>query len=395
MTGAMSGRIFWGLVLASAVGRLVFAGGVVWAVNKWREEIAADVDPFAPRFPLAAGSATIPASEELDASRDTFIWMWVIVALLVVSAIHSLYAYFARPSTSLSGVVDWGQRRVDEERRREAAAGIDAGPGPNAGAASNSNQQQQQQQQARPRVIDENRPTVYGASSREGRREKRRKAPTPPHPPPPLLPFLPLPPVFPHSPPAEIGITPDDDDPFGMRAEDELEIEEKELIERASAGPNAPVKPRRIPIALSQILFGFITASVAVAMATTPSDWILPYDAEEGKPLAYLLASAQTRRATAFLIRFMAVIKLSTCFYPALVVAEDGRLRTIINARTYTIMGLMPVCWLAGFWGSGVYYGVGWATGLFFIVDELVGLFLTFLELMWSIRTWMTRQKAD
>jgi hypothetical protein len=40
MTGTMSGRVFWSLVLASSIGRLVFAGGVVWAVNLWREEIA-------------------------------------------------------------------------------------------------------------------------------------------------------------------------------------------------------------------------------------------------------------------------------------------------------------------------------------------------------------------
>jgi hypothetical protein len=360
-----------------------------------------DVDPFAARFPLPTGAKVVPGQEELDGAHDTFVWMWVIVALLVVSAIHSLYAYFARPSAGLASAVNWGQQRVDDGHRREHEAGIDAGAGatgPNGAAASNEAQQQQQQQPPHACVGREppDRLRCVKENARAALFPRETTTPFAPAVTPSSLPLCPPSPPLPPPPPfprTELGITPDDDDPFGMRAEDELEIEERELLERAAG---APVKPRRIPIALSQIVFGFLTASVAVAMATAPSDWILPMDAGEGKPLAYLLATASSRRATAFLIRFMAVVKLSTCFYPVLVVAEDGRLRTVMNARTYTIAGLIPVCWLAGWFSAdSTYYGVGWATGLFFIVDELVGLFLTYLELAWSVRTWLTRQKRD
>jgi hypothetical protein len=221
-------------------------------------------------------------------------------------------------------------------------------------------------------------------------------APTPSHlshsPPPPLpspLPPSPFPP--PLIPRAELGLIFDENDAFGVRLEDDLDEDEQRLIANMS---NTATRVRKVPVAISQILFAAASAFMAVGMATTPADWVLTRDFGPGTQLHSVLGSVPSRRTAAFLIRLMGVTKMAACFYPALVVAEDGRFRSTFTTRFYTILAIIPCCMLAGWFGYGSMTGVGWASAFFYITDELLGLLFSLLELIWSIRRWAIKNKA-
>jgi hypothetical protein len=128
-SGAMSRRMFYSITLASAIGKLLFAGGAAWAVSTLREDIQKNRDPFGDKYP--ALDPSIPAlsmDEELAHARDTFIWLWAIIALLVVSALHGIYAFLARPKQTMSVEArDWVERRQAEERLR---GGVGMSPRP-------------------------------------------------------------------------------------------------------------------------------------------------------------------------------------------------------------------------------------------------------------------------